>query len=121
MESDAEADAELARHDLQYTARISDPERQLYAFFELETERKGLLRRAIRQLPGTFLLSKGEIVKSHRTATPPRLPFICSTSPSARVSPDQLVGYVRRLRHWCRTRRKSASVAGVSRGGCARA
>ncbi len=73
MGSDAEAAAELARHDLQYTARISDPKRQLYAFFELGTKRKGLLRRGERQLPGVFLLSNSKILKSHRTADPPNL------------------------------------------------
>jgi peroxiredoxin len=71
MGSEAEAAAELARHDLQYTARISDPKRQLYAFFELGTKRKGLLRRSEKQMPGAFLLSMGKVVKSHRAATPP--------------------------------------------------
>jgi hypothetical protein len=59
MGTATEADAELARHDLQYVARIADPERRLYAFFDLRTERKGLLRRTERQTPGVFLVSDG--------------------------------------------------------------
>ena len=71
MACDADAAAEFARHDLQYVARVSDPDRELYAFFELGTERKSLLRRAHRQLPGAFLVSNGKLIKSHRTPTRP--------------------------------------------------
>ncbi len=73
MGNEAEAAAEFARHDMQYVARIADPQRRLYAFFELGTEPKGLLRRGERQLPGVFLLSNNKILKSHRAADPPNL------------------------------------------------
>jgi hypothetical protein len=65
---DEVADA-LAPLDLQYVARISDPERQLYAHFGLGTAPRGLLRREAQEA-GTFLVHKGEVVRSERGDAP---------------------------------------------------
>jgi peroxiredoxin len=58
MARDDEAHAALAPHDLQYVARIADPERTLYAHFGLGQTKPRLFGRP-RQLPGTVLLRDG--------------------------------------------------------------
>ena len=63
-ESDAEARARFEPFDLQYLARIADPERALYRHFEI-----GEARRLVgppRQLPGLVWLEGGEVVGVER-------------------------------------------------------
>lgn len=89
MGSDAEAEAFLARYGLPDVARVSDPERVLYRAFELKrgsiAQVLGLsvIWRGIQavlfeghglgrlvgdgwQMPGVFLVDKGQIVRSFR-------------------------------------------------------
>jgi hypothetical protein len=60
---------DLAPFDLAYVARIADPERKLYAQFNLGSSPRGLLRRE-GQDAGTFLLRNGEIVREGRGDEP---------------------------------------------------
>lgn len=60
---------DLAPFDLAYVARVSDPERRLYAHFGLGTSPKGLLRREAQEA-GAFLLRNGEVVREGRGDAP---------------------------------------------------
>ena len=90
MGTDAEAAGEFEASDLQYLARISDPERKLYAAFELKEATvaqrmgprvwgralaarrhgRGPIVGAPAQLPGVFVLSDTGIRHSFRHTTP---------------------------------------------------
>ncbi|MHC4953672.1 MAG: hypothetical protein ACYTGZ_07265 [Planctomycetota bacterium] len=90
MGPDADAESELARFDLQYLARVEDPERELYRHFELgEASVKKRLHPAVlshaigavrhgrgrvvgstAQLPGAVLLSGGEVEAAARPELP---------------------------------------------------
>jgi hypothetical protein len=59
----------LAPLDLQYVARIRDPERGLYAHFGLGMAPRGLLRREAQEA-GAFLVHKGEVVREARGEAP---------------------------------------------------
>jgi hypothetical protein len=60
---------DLGPLDLAYVARVSDPERRLYAHFGLGVTPSGLLRRE-EQGSGTFLLRNGEVVREGRGDAP---------------------------------------------------
>lgn len=60
---------DLAPFDLAYVARVSDPERRLYAHFCLGASPRGLLRRES-QDAGAFLLRNGEVVREGRGDAP---------------------------------------------------
>lgn len=60
---------DLAPFDLAYVARVSDPERRLYAHFGLGSSPKGLLRREAQEA-GVFLLRDGAVVREGRGDAP---------------------------------------------------
>ncbi|MDH3590979.1 MAG: hypothetical protein OER88_03820 [Planctomycetota bacterium] len=62
---DGDASA-LVPHDLDYVARIADPERRLYAHFELGTVRSFF---KTVQLPGAFVVVEGEATVAWRPAS----------------------------------------------------
>ena len=62
MGDDADAHRVLEPHDLQYLARIADPERAVYAALGLSEERR--LLGGVRQLPGAAIVVGGEVGKT---------------------------------------------------------
>jgi len=92
MGADEEAACELARFDLQYVARVADPERRLYAALGLGALRRpapgswtpallarlrhgaGPARGDRRQAHGAFLLAAGAVARAARCARPAALP-----------------------------------------------
>ena len=76
--TEEQARAETELYDLQYLARIADPERALYRRFGLGETKPGLLARAVGRepepLPGVFMLRDGAVVKEWRASKPDEWP-----------------------------------------------
>lgn len=99
MTTEAEAAELTGRYGLQDLSRIADPERTLYEAFELQRgslsqvagpgvwwrglkailagNLVGVPQGDVRQLPGAFLVSRGEIIKAFRHASSADRPDYC--------------------------------------------
>ncbi|MHC4938103.1 MAG: hypothetical protein ACYTHK_03950 [Planctomycetota bacterium] len=86
VHQESDAGAALAVHDLQYVARIADPDRTLYRHFQLGEAKRLLGSR--RQLPGLVWLERGEVAAIERPAWDQKVPMrLIATNPSDRSRP----------------------------------
>jgi len=85
FDEDLQAVAVLARHDLQYVARIADPERALYARFELGEARRML--GPVRQLPGLVWFEAGDVERVERPRWDQSVPVRLIAEPSGNATP----------------------------------